>query len=441
MLVKHDKEIFSVVEVGPWLGLAPAEVSSIKKPCHHWKGSKIAMSLWQQILAFFEWSMQETKSETMVHLFYHEQHGWQAMVLPQEGHTGMTVKLLEDHPNRIPTFQRLGAGWDMMGTVHHHCASKAFQSGTDRDDEKTKEGIHITVGGITHKRYSIDTRATFRKNIMPIMLDEWFELDGVSLSVIPEELHHQALEIALIKPPAKDHPFPEWWKENVVKVVRPALVHTPNTHPAYSGSGMGYQSGGHMVQGQVNYRGNHQENYQGSYKPTWQKDRERSFKTSLLELLQGYQISVDEIIDYIGELDKDGCWGSLVKSLLTNEVSLSTGVSLAKEVREDLIAKHAGNTAAENISTKLLESDGKKNIITIEEGNELKSLLYDAIYKQDDVAVKKILEANLSKDVLRSLYKEMIETVNKKIGSKDSAEDLLLKNATEDYYASAKISV
>lgn len=235
MFVKtKDSKLFQAIEAGPWIGLAPVAVNEVKTdPVHRWRGRKISIDLWQDITAFFEWSYSETKSETVVHLFYHPEEGWDALVLPQRGYTGMTIKLIDDHENRIPTYQRLGAGWDLMGTVHHHCQGSAFMSSVDRADEKGKEGLHITVGYVGKEKYDLDCRASFRGEIMAVRLTDWFQLPSDAPDWIPDEVLSTCLE-AVLKKPKSDSAFPEWWKENVIKEVPTA---------SYQAAGMGFRGG------------------------------------------------------------------------------------------------------------------------------------------------------------------------------------------------------
>jgi hypothetical protein len=46
----------------------------------------------------------------------------------------------------------------MFGTVHHHCSSSAFQSGTDHSDELSREGLHFTIGNLD-KPFDLDIHA------------------------------------------------------------------------------------------------------------------------------------------------------------------------------------------------------------------------------------------------------------------------------------------
>ena len=232
-LFTHDNRLFRMVQAGDWSGVEEAPVPNTSTvPAHRWYGGRISDKLWREVLAFLEWSYKETESEAIVNLFYHETtRQWAALVLPQKGYTGMTAELMPEHPDTTPTFARLGAGWEQFGTVHHHCGAAAFQSGTDSADERTKEGLHITIGNLGRSSgYSIHARTSFRRQMFDAVLNDWFEIPGVSLSDLPVELSQRVLGYKLTRPSHPVHAFPDWWKSNVIRVA-PPLRQTPYVDP------------------------------------------------------------------------------------------------------------------------------------------------------------------------------------------------------------------
>ena len=122
-----------------------------------WHGKKIPLSMWQEILAFMKYSYDELKSETMCFLYYDEKkkQPWSFWVPPQITN-GMTVKSDPEHVN----FQVQRAQYPdlLFGTVHHHCSSSAFQSGTDEADETNREGFHFTIGNLNKEDIDIHFR-------------------------------------------------------------------------------------------------------------------------------------------------------------------------------------------------------------------------------------------------------------------------------------------
>lgn len=113
-----------------------------------WDGPQISPVEWARMMAFFEWTYESEKSESQVRWYVHPTQGWRCWAFPQKGGTGMTTKEIADHPKALEQRRLFSSaeGWEYCMTVHHHCSSGAFQSGTDEHDEKNVDGIHITIG-------------------------------------------------------------------------------------------------------------------------------------------------------------------------------------------------------------------------------------------------------------------------------------------------------
>lgn len=246
-VIRNEKGVFTENAARPhgwrediWKGVLPIRTEESKDIAHRWIGRKIRLSAFEQIKAFFEWSYSTTHAETMIHGFYHEDHGWEFLALPQRGWSGMTVSLIADHANYQPTMDRLPitggdesvSGWMMMASFHHHCGGSAFQSSVDHSDEKTKEGLHITLGGIGSEKYSIHSRTSFGRVIADCHLADWFDLglDNEILSELPVESLDKVLERRLCAK-ATNVEFPEWWKDNVIKTT----YQTGTSGSGYSG--------------------------------------------------------------------------------------------------------------------------------------------------------------------------------------------------------------
>jgi len=139
-----------------------------------WHGKKIPLAMWQEILAFMKHSYDVLKSETMLFLYYDEtkKQPWSFWVPPQIT-SGMTVKSDPDHIN----FQAQRAQYPdiMFGTVHHHCSTSAFQSGTDEADETNREGFHFTIGNLNKEDIDIHFRWCLN--------DECHEIEDLSMVI------------------------------------------------------------------------------------------------------------------------------------------------------------------------------------------------------------------------------------------------------------------
>ncbi len=340
-IVKSKDKLFENVQVGDgWIGKRPITAAEIANPCHRWEGKKIKLIDWWPVAAFFEWSFKETSGETMVQFWYHPEHGWKFAPLPQKGHSGMTVSLIEDHPNRIPTMQRMGGpGWLFMGTAHHHCKTSAFQSSTDRYDEITKEGLHITVGNIGEPKYSVHFRASWQKEITPVVLSDWFELPEIVKPFVPPKMADMWIEEILCQP-QPDHAFPDWWKENVIKVAAP-VIPISSVHSGYNGgyAGHGYQGG-------------------SSYKPSYNPRRtacdwnRKKFAVNVKELMKDYMYDLPGIAQALLEIQFAE---EIIDEMSNAEVSWKEAVEIVEEMYDEERANQSALKALSDMSDTELE--------------------------------------------------------------------------------------
>lgn len=239
--IVHDSKVWKIMRTAGFYGYTPCSVPT-NKPWMEWEGGKISLSVWGQILAFFEWSQKEFKSETQVRLYYHRTNKrWATWAYPQRPN-GMTTNEIADHPNVAAQRAQFPEPWMLLGTVHHHCTSSAFQSGTDKNNEENQEGIHITVGKIGSEEYDLHARVIVRGVQFDAAWDHWFELPEINLD-LPGKIKTQIMEYYLKKPPAADTPFPEAWKTNCEKFV-PTQTHMGYGASGYGASGSSIRSGG-----------------------------------------------------------------------------------------------------------------------------------------------------------------------------------------------------
>ena len=99
-----------------------------------------------KILEFFKEVYSEYRGEAIVLLFYNETTGKYRVVPPHQKVTASACDY-----NRGITVK----GFTMIGTIHSHANFSAFHSGTDDDDEKTFDGLHITYGHVTSEECTI----------------------------------------------------------------------------------------------------------------------------------------------------------------------------------------------------------------------------------------------------------------------------------------------
>ena len=141
-----DNKVYEVVENNLFTTFKICNVPVIKEVEPIWKGDPIPFQMWQDIIDWCVISYEEFKSETLVFLYYDldtKGSAWSFWIPPQITN-GMTVK--SDPDSKFFAKERKNFPDTMFGTVHHHCSSSAFQSGTDHSDELDREGLHFTVG-------------------------------------------------------------------------------------------------------------------------------------------------------------------------------------------------------------------------------------------------------------------------------------------------------
>ncbi len=214
------------------------------KANYEWSGPKISPAVWNEVLAFFKWTYDTTKSESQVRLYCnYRTREWKAWAFPQIRGTGMTTKELDDHPQTAIQRARFSDqdGWFYYGTVHHHCSTSAFQSGTDERNENNQEGLHITVGHLDRALFDIDARLYHAKTKITNMQIGWFwdvgnPLEGVSpmiAAMMPAHYKENFCKLQMGTPPAADLVFPEIWKENLIAPPVSTHVHTTSYHGTY----------------------------------------------------------------------------------------------------------------------------------------------------------------------------------------------------------------
>lgn len=207
-----------------------------------WKGPKIPLDVWNEVLSFFQWCYNEHKSECQVRLYVSPTlQTWKAYAFPQEAKTGMTARELDNDLKRqqIQELQLIPPNWFAFGTVHHHCSAGAFQSGTDEENEKNVDGLHVTIGWMDKDKYDIHARF-YRKGL--VIKNEnlnmgWFVDTADLLAECPEKFRpylpkdwedKQARRLLTIKP--TELVFPDIWKENVIEIPTVPTISSNHVH-------------------------------------------------------------------------------------------------------------------------------------------------------------------------------------------------------------------
>lgn len=144
----HNNAVYELQETDLYTAYSKCKVPEIDDITPIWKGNPIPFKMWQDITDWCVLSYEKFKSETLVFLYYdlgNKKSPWSFWIPPQITN-GMTVKSNPD--SKFFKEERKNFPDTMFGTVHHHCSSSAFQSGTDHSDELDREGLHFTIGNL-----------------------------------------------------------------------------------------------------------------------------------------------------------------------------------------------------------------------------------------------------------------------------------------------------
>jgi hypothetical protein len=189
----------------------------------NYTGPKFSPDMWHQVLSFFRWTHQEMDSESQLRLYVNTKVGrWGAWAFPQEARTGLSAKEIAVQESPDKARERF-ASWDAepsddwvyFCTVHHHCSASAFQSGTDEDNERNQDGLHITVGRIDSDRHDLHARFYLDGNCFDPDMSLFWPLapelvEKLPASVLDELARFQMCEKVTVA-------FPDAWRANVIE--------------------------------------------------------------------------------------------------------------------------------------------------------------------------------------------------------------------------------
>ena len=112
----------------------------------------------QKILAFFRRVHREHGTEAYVELLFHPELGWNFGIPHQRV---STANVHHSDPLQVRPYNR-------VGTAHSHGSMSAFHSGTDIEDEKNFDGIHITFGNINSENFSLSPEVVVDEHRFPL---------------------------------------------------------------------------------------------------------------------------------------------------------------------------------------------------------------------------------------------------------------------------------
>lgn len=268
-----------------------------------WRGPTLN-DIWPEVLAFFRWTNDTMRSESQVRLFVNRvEQRWVAWAFPQRANGGMSAKeLTETDAGYEKTIEQRAQfpdpDWYYWGTVHHHCNMSAFQSSVDQENERSQDGIHITVGNLNSPMYDLHARLYIDKFKLVFNLSDFWDI-GEELETLPMHIARllkpdafdEMAKIQMCQPPPADQAFPEIWRTNVIDCT-PKVVSQPVTNISGSSYKGTYDPGNpSLYLRPLTMRG----------KPNFESDLRRA-ASGLVAMLEHPQCSMQTIEDLINVL-------------------------------------------------------------------------------------------------------------------------------------------
>src|SRR5437899_2404032 len=189
-----------------------------------YNGPKFSPGMWHQVLSFFRWTHKEMDSESQVRLYVNTKLGrWGAWAFPQEARTGMSAREIATPETPDQAVERFAswdsepsADWLYFCTVHHHCSASAFQSGTDEENERNQDGLHLTVGRLNDERHDLHAWFYLGGNCFAPDLSCFWPVEPELAEKVPPALLDDVARFQMCEKVVVD--FPDAWRKNVIEV-------------------------------------------------------------------------------------------------------------------------------------------------------------------------------------------------------------------------------
>jgi hypothetical protein len=199
-------------------------------------GPKFCREMWHQVVSFFRWTHETMDSESQVRLYVNTKLGrWGAWAFPQEARTGMSAREIAAQESPEKARERF-AFWDSepsddwvyFCTVHHHCSASAFQSGTDEDNERNQDGLHITIGHMHCERHDLHARFYLDGNCYDPDMGLFWPLDPDLVERLPSTVLDELARFQMSEKVTLA--FPAAWRENVIEARRESKSRKSERH-------------------------------------------------------------------------------------------------------------------------------------------------------------------------------------------------------------------
>lgn len=109
--------------------------------------------------SFFARVYKEHKSESELMLLYNSEQRLYDLWCPQQ-----EVSLGGVHYEMSKELAETPKEWQNVGTIHSHADFSAYHSGTDINDEKDADGVHITIGHVDEQECSLSCSVAINGN-------------------------------------------------------------------------------------------------------------------------------------------------------------------------------------------------------------------------------------------------------------------------------------
>jgi hypothetical protein len=333
--VTDGKEFFVLFNTPLVRGYMPVPIPKAD-PVLRWSGPKIDLvKSWYPALRF----MQVYANHEVVLRFFMSRNKETIHIFPltQIYGTGMSVK------EEITKEERdwwAGEGMIEAGTLHSHCTSPAFASGTDKDDEKNRDGLHLTVGKLKSDQFDLHSRMVWtvpgeekdgkviRASSVTVQkpnLMDWFIFPShiETFIAMEPELEESVVKYVLCKPPGKTIGYPKSWDEKLK--VRPVVDWSKDKHHTYDPTRVAYPG----VQGKLSMADDIPDM---NYPPLKKKDNgQTSQEESEKEILKAKEATIWD------------CWNEVMMMIASDPVLARGQVRVsqfAPHTRGTLFAQH-----------------------------------------------------------------------------------------------------
>jgi len=168
----------------------------------------ISLEQFLQVRMFFRAVYNLYRSEAIVLLYYNEASQEYLISVPEQ-----TV-----HPSGLKYIpEKTEKDYKLVGSIHSHANFSAFHSNIDHKDEANFDGLHITIGNVNKRNFSLSLEVAINNNRFKQEPEEW--IIGIAekkLILETSKRYHFILEEGKTM---KDYSFPQRWLKKVKEMV------------------------------------------------------------------------------------------------------------------------------------------------------------------------------------------------------------------------------